>query len=191
MTSMSSTQSASPIQHECRRQGNPHRSRPSRFGAVWFLIALVIGFSAFALPSTFPHWATLQTLLSTQAVVGVVALGGLFPLAAGEFDLSIAAIGGITALIRRRAQRHGSLGCEYNSPPRWRGNRAGAWSRQRSPHHQAEDKFVHCHARDRDRAGGTSRSRSPRRGICEHCKQSRRGVRRCYSGKSRSRRSTG
>ena len=83
----------------------PHTSRRERavhilgrFGAVWFLIALCIAFSI-ALPNTFPKWATLQTLLSTQAVVGVVALGVLFPLAAGEFDLSIAAIGGITALI--------------------------------------------------------------------------------------------
>lgn len=70
----------------------------SRWAAVYALVLLAIGFSL-ALPETFPRWATVQTLLTTQAVAGIVALAVLFPLAAGQLDLSIGAIAGFTALV--------------------------------------------------------------------------------------------
>ncbi len=78
-----------------------------RFAAVWALIALVIGF-CIALPDTFAQFTTLQTLLATQAVAGVLALAVIFPLAAGEFDLSAGVITGFTALIA--AELNGSAG---------------------------------------------------------------------------------
>src|SRR5262249_4760714 len=45
------------------------------------------------------QFTTVQTLLATQAVAGVLALAVIFPLAAGEFDLSAGVITGFTALI--------------------------------------------------------------------------------------------
>ena len=41
-------------------------------------------------PETFLTWANLSTILGSQAVLVVVALGLLIPLTANDFDLSIA-----------------------------------------------------------------------------------------------------
>jgi ribose transport system permease protein len=70
----------------------------TRFGAVWALVALSI-FYSIVLPDTFAQFATVQTILSTQAVVGMVALASLFVLVSGEFDLSVGAIAGLSALL--------------------------------------------------------------------------------------------
>lgn len=69
----------------------------ARTAAVWALLTLTIGF-CIALPDTFARWDTVQTLLVTQAVAGILALAVIFPLAVGEFDLSVGMNAGFTAL---------------------------------------------------------------------------------------------
>jgi ribose transport system permease protein len=59
-----------------------------RISGVYLLI-LMIGIFSILLPSVFPTVITLQTILSSQAVTGVAAVGLVFVLVAGAFDLSI------------------------------------------------------------------------------------------------------
>lgn len=66
----------------------PAALHPVRAGALYVLIILVIVFSVW-LPDTFPHWITFTSLLTDNAVTGLLALGLLIPLAVGEFDLSV------------------------------------------------------------------------------------------------------
>jgi len=70
----------------------------TRYAVAWVLVGLIIGFWI-ALPDTFGQWRTVQTLLVTQTVAGILALAVIFPLVIGEFDLSIGMIAGFTALI--------------------------------------------------------------------------------------------
>lgn len=69
-----------------------------RFSGVYVLIALCLGFGI-ALPSTFPTSVNLQTILTSQTVTGLLALGLLLPLAAGAFDLSVAANMGLATVV--------------------------------------------------------------------------------------------
>ncbi len=69
----------------------------ARYGAVGLLGLLVVVFSALK-PDTFPTNANLTTLLSTQTVVVILALGALLPLVCGEFDLSVGYVLGFSAM---------------------------------------------------------------------------------------------
>ncbi|WP_213815340.1 ABC transporter permease [Glaciihabitans sp. dw_435] len=60
-----------------------------RFALLFAWLIVIIGFSI-ALPHTFFTVGNLQNVLGSQAVLLVLALGLLFPLTAGEFDLSAA-----------------------------------------------------------------------------------------------------
>jgi ribose transport system permease protein len=62
----------------------------SRFGLVFLLAGLVLGFSL-ALPSTFPTLFNWQTIFQSQSVILLLALGVSIAFSAGAFDLSIAA----------------------------------------------------------------------------------------------------
>jgi ribose transport system permease protein len=63
--------------------------RAEQFGliAVWLLMIAVFGYLR---PETFLTWPNFSTILGSQAVLVVVALGLLVPLTANDFDLSIA-----------------------------------------------------------------------------------------------------
>jgi ribose transport system permease protein len=69
-----------------------------RWGAVAVMVALFVIFSLLK-PQTFPTWQNITTLLSTQAILAILAIGLLVPLAAGEFDLSIGYTLGFTAMV--------------------------------------------------------------------------------------------
>lgn len=73
-------------QEKTRRKSGPFSFR--NIGAIYVWVALVIIFSIWA-PNTFPTWATVQQILSENAMTGLVALSIVIPLAAGVFDLSI------------------------------------------------------------------------------------------------------
>lgn len=60
-----------------------------RFALLFAWLIVIVGFSI-ALPTTFFTVGNLQNVLGSQAVLLVLALGLLFPLTAGEFDLSAA-----------------------------------------------------------------------------------------------------
>ncbi len=64
--------------------------------ALWGVVVLV--FSVLS-PATFPTVTNFSTIFGTQAVLLVLALGLLLPLSVGEFDLSIAATMGFSAII--------------------------------------------------------------------------------------------
>lgn len=69
----------------------------SKYALVGVLIAIIIVFSVLR-PATFPTYANLVAILSSQAVLIALAVGLLFPLVAGEFDLSIGFTLGFTAM---------------------------------------------------------------------------------------------
>nr|WP_271210096.1 ABC transporter permease [Rhodococcus wratislaviensis]GLK35103.1 sugar ABC transporter permease [Rhodococcus wratislaviensis] len=80
-----------------------HRSRPrlsetsSRYGVAIFLLVLIVAFSIWQ-PERFLTSSNLVNVLAGQAVPIVLAIAALFPLSAGEFDLSIAANLSFTAI---------------------------------------------------------------------------------------------
>jgi len=71
-------------------RGDRLRGFAGRYGLVFVLLILIIGFSI-RLPDTFPTSNNLQLMLVTQAILLVLALGLTAPLRCGDFDLSIAA----------------------------------------------------------------------------------------------------
>lgn len=81
-----------------RRGGIRGRALLERFGAVFVLIGLVVVFSVL-LPRTFPTYLNFSTLLTTQDVLVILAIGALVPLAAGEFDLSIGFVLGFSGML--------------------------------------------------------------------------------------------
>lgn len=56
------------------------------FATPILLVVFLIVFGA--LSSTFASWANISTVISSQAVIGCLALAAIVPLAIGEFDLS-------------------------------------------------------------------------------------------------------
>jgi ribose transport system permease protein len=62
---------------------------------------LVLVYLAFALaePATYPTVSNLATMLASQAVLVLVTLGLLLPLTAGDYDLSVGAMVGLSAMI--------------------------------------------------------------------------------------------
>jgi ribose transport system permease protein len=83
------------------------RARASAIGAtrfverfsVLFLLLVLIAVYSVLLPDTFAQVSTATTLLTTQSVLGLIAIAVLFPLIAGEFDLSVGAISGVAGLL--------------------------------------------------------------------------------------------
>ncbi len=83
---------------------NPGRGRhrllslSERYGllVVW---AVVIGLFSILASQTFPTAANFETIFGTQAVLLVMTLGLLFPLSVAEYDLSVGAVMGMSAII--------------------------------------------------------------------------------------------
>ncbi len=85
-----------------RRNGRPRgdaqrvRSLLGRYAVLLTLVVLVVLFSALR-PETFMTVANFRSIVVTESVLVILALGLVIPLAAGEFDLSIAAVVGFSA----------------------------------------------------------------------------------------------
>lgn len=69
-----------------------------RYGVIFVWIAIIIVFSILR-PDTFFSFGTVQTLAGSQAVLLIIALGLLIPLSAGEFDLSVAGVTGLSLVL--------------------------------------------------------------------------------------------
>jgi ribose transport system permease protein len=69
-----------------------------RLSGVYGLLALIIAFSLLE-PSLFPTRATVNLVLSDQALAGFLALAVLVPLTAGALDISIANVAGFSAVL--------------------------------------------------------------------------------------------
>lgn len=72
------------------------RSVGGRYAVVFALLAMIVAFSVLR-PDTFLSAGNFRAILVTQSVLVVLALGVVIALAAGEFDLSIAAVMGFSA----------------------------------------------------------------------------------------------
>lgn len=86
--------------------GSRMRSVTAQYGVLIALIVMIIGFSI-GLPDTFPTWSNARTILSDQAITGIVALAAMITLAGGEFDLSIGSNLGFTSVISAYCAVHG------------------------------------------------------------------------------------
>ena len=69
-----------------------------RYAVVFALLVLVVGFSII-LPNTFFTLGNFRTIVSSQAVLMILALGLTLPLTTGEFDLSIGSMLGCGAVL--------------------------------------------------------------------------------------------
>lgn len=67
----------------------------SRYSLVIALLLVIVVFSIL-IPDTFPTTTNLRVILSSQAVLLIIALAAVVALAAGEFDLSIGSILGFS-----------------------------------------------------------------------------------------------
>jgi ribose transport system permease protein len=72
--------------------------RLGRFSGIYLWLVFILIFAIWE-PSTFLTTATLKEIAINQAIVGVLAIGALFPLVAGEFDISIAQNLGLSCIV--------------------------------------------------------------------------------------------
>ena len=65
------------------------------------LVAMVVLFCifGFALPKTFPTWGNVSTMLGSQAVLVFLTLALIVPLTSGDFDMSVAAVLTMAAML--------------------------------------------------------------------------------------------
>src|SRR5580704_7479946 len=84
--------------HSMKRGARPARARIAAYALPMILLLFVVCFS-FLVPDIFPTVRTLRTLLRTESVSAILAIALLFPLVIGEFDISIAAILGLAAIL--------------------------------------------------------------------------------------------
>lgn len=71
-----------------------------RFAVPLLLLLLVVLFSNLpGTAETFPTWANISNLLSSQAVLGVSAMAVLLPIVAGHYDLSVGAMLGASSIL--------------------------------------------------------------------------------------------
>lgn len=88
----------SPVDAPPERRWSARGLFARRFGGFWVLAAMVLIFGI-AVPDTFLTTLTLQTTLSDSAITGLLALGVMFPLVTGIFDLSIAMVAGFAMVL--------------------------------------------------------------------------------------------
>lgn len=70
----------------------------TRYGVIVFLVLLVTVFAAL-MPRTFPTSGNLMAIVADQSIPIILALAAILPLAAGEFDLSIASVLGFSSIL--------------------------------------------------------------------------------------------
>jgi ribose transport system permease protein len=77
------------------------RRRRRLIEAIVLPVAWVAVFIAFGLaePQTYPTVSNVATMLASQAVLVVVTLGLLLPLTAGDYDLSMGSVVGLSAMV--------------------------------------------------------------------------------------------
>ncbi|HVM63337.1 MAG TPA: hypothetical protein VMU14_00650, partial [Acidimicrobiales bacterium] len=78
-------------------RGVCRRAFDRRYSGLWVLVALIAIFSALK-PQYFPTRVTVMTILSNQAVIGILAIAAMIPLLTGLVDLSIAGVAGFAVV---------------------------------------------------------------------------------------------
>ncbi len=80
-----------------------------RYALVGVLLLIFAFFSFYGPTSdTFPTTANLKVVLGGQAVLAIVALGALIPLICKEWDLSVGAIAGLSAVVAAKLLSNGT-----------------------------------------------------------------------------------
>jgi ribose transport system permease protein len=74
------------------------RAGIDRFSAFYIAALFIVVFGAWS-PGLFFSMATVRTVASQQAVVGILAIAVLIPLACGNYDLSVGACANLTAVV--------------------------------------------------------------------------------------------
>lgn len=95
---MTTDSAASPVEGKKAPVVSRIVSGLANYSLLLLLIALLIVFSTLA-PTTFASVANLKTILSSNSVVALLALGALFPLVVGQFDLSVGANLGLASIL--------------------------------------------------------------------------------------------
>jgi ribose transport system permease protein len=88
------------------RRGPMRHLALNRLSGVYAWALLVVVFGLWV-PDTFLTAATVQSIGANQAVTAILAMALILPLAAGLFDLSIAATLGVSAVLSLYLQGHG------------------------------------------------------------------------------------
>lgn len=88
---MTATDNEHVVDTDRRASENPTKkpAEPERFALLGVWVVLIITFSLLV-PQTFPTTANVANMLGSQVVLLILALGLVFPLRAGDFDLSVA-----------------------------------------------------------------------------------------------------
>jgi ribose transport system permease protein len=98
-----STTTSTVHEHPSAKTPKAGKKRPdvgtvaTAYGVIIFLVLMIVVFSAL-LPETFPTADNAKAILSDQSIPVILALAAILPLAAGEFDLSLGAILGFSAI---------------------------------------------------------------------------------------------
>jgi ribose transport system permease protein len=113
---------AAPTRTDSRDEGGATRTEPSpggrrrsvnlglhRFSGLYVLAVIIVTFGVWV-PDTFLTTQTLKSVASQQAVVAILALALLVPLAAGAFDLSVGAMLGLGVVLVCKFQ---SMGMDF------------------------------------------------------------------------------
>ncbi len=114
---ITSSRELTPMQHghrgELRRALRVDRStlrwlRFGNIGAIYVLVGVFIIFWAW-LPAIFPTWQTVRTILDNNAIIALMGLSVVLPLATGVFDLSIGYVMGFANVLVAWFIAHSSL----------------------------------------------------------------------------------
>ncbi|MDQ0618205.1 ABC transporter permease [Arthrobacter globiformis] len=98
-----STTASSTQERPSTKTAKSGRNRPdigtvaTSYGVIIFLVLMIFVFSAL-LPDTFPTSDNVKAILTDQSIPVILALAAILPLAAGEFDLSLGAVLGFSAI---------------------------------------------------------------------------------------------
>ena len=82
------------------------RSLATNYAAVAVLIAFIVVFSLTE-PDTFPTLDNFKSIVASQSVLGLLALAAVPPLVVGEFDISIASMLGLAAVLTAKLAESG------------------------------------------------------------------------------------
>lgn len=90
------------------RLGGILRVRLEPYALLFLLGAVAVFFSIYPSTSeTFPTLANVQVIIGNQSVLAIIALGVLIPLVCEEFDLSVGAVAGTSAVFVASAMSNG------------------------------------------------------------------------------------
>lgn len=109
MTALAGTEKGETVQPETMRRRPGRRlalTVVERFGLP-VLLAGVFFYFSITQADTFPTLANAQSIMSTQSVLAILAVGAILPFVAGQFDLSLPSILGLTHVVAATLMTNG------------------------------------------------------------------------------------